>query len=560
MAKKNLSSKDLMFIYDPEHQDEYAYDSRHTHASDYPYNKFPKGKNGKVYKETRFREWEPFPEDIVIRYRKDQVFVDFKSLFPHLDIPEELQVFQLRSSKAGSKKYVCESINFFASLYDYDNVLLTNMFIAKCETDSNDAGYTLGETYNEYCDYILDTLFPEPSISNPHDPYNVINKIKLMVEENDVGDDIVGLFPTDFIRDIHIVSFMVKVMMLFVEHFIRKNLGNPSVLYEHLAKAYIKCMNRINPNIYNELYNYFNGHLYSHMESNVTLYDKQIANNEIPQTTSYVLRKTFICDSLAKVSFANEWDDINKRPKNSCVGFIKSIVMNAKRNSTKIKLRYNSSGAEDISQLLSDDIAIGSPVSVKRSFNPGEFCCMSKDLNIIIATIVRNLNFDDEMINYYIDNLPQMNQLSSMLVDIILYNKFHSSILMSTLNLKQKYILLLYLRSIIMDIYSLSEEDTIGDPVINIIMGKTMNTATKILTKKDLNIVKKYVALTELKQYMLSEKNVNIFCENILRCVFSSYTIVNHNDPSLLNTELVYDSSTMAYSLLDMIVKLFESM
>ena len=41
-----------------------------------------------------------------------------------------------------------------------------------------------------------------------------------MVEENDVGDDTVGLFPLDFLRDMYIVSFMIKVMHIFIEHFI----------------------------------------------------------------------------------------------------------------------------------------------------------------------------------------------------------------------------------------------------------------------------------------------------------------------------------------------------
>jgi hypothetical protein len=110
-----------------------------------------------------------------------------------------------------------------------------------------------------------------------------------------------------------------------------------------------------------------------------------------------------------------------------------------------------------------------------------------------------------------------------------------------------------------MEIYGLSEEDTIGNPLINILMGKVTNSSTKTLTEKDLNGVKKYVKLNNLREYLLSEKNVNVYVEKIIQCVLSNYTIVNHNDPSLLETPLLYDSGNMTVSLLEMIVALFES-
>jgi hypothetical protein len=111
-----------------------------------------------------------------------------------------------------------------------------------------------------------------------------------------------------------------------------------------------------------------------------------------------------------------------------------------------------------------------------------------------------------------------------------------------------------------MNIYGLSEEDTMNNPVINILMGKTTSSTTRSLTQKDINGIKKYVKLNNLKEYLLSEKNVNIFVENIMHCVLSSYTIVNHNDHSLLGTPLVYESGSMTLALLDMIVELFELM
>ena len=89
-------------------------------------------------------------------------------------------------------------------------------------------------------------------------------------------------------------------------------------------------------------------------------------------------------------------------------------------------------------------------------------------------------------------------------------------------------------------------------------MGKTASSSSKSLTQKDINSIKKYAKLNNLKQYLLSESNVDKFVENIMHCVLSSYTIVNHNDDSLLDTPLVYDSNTMTLQLLDMIVELFE--
>ena len=111
-----------------------------------------------------------------------------------------------------------------------------------------------------------------------------------------------------------------------------------------------------------------------------------------------------------------------------------------------------------------------------------------------------------------------------------------------------------------MEIYNLNEEDTLNNPVINILMGKATLSATRSLTQKDINGVKKYVKLNNLKEYLLSENNVTKFVENIMHCVLSSYTIVNHNDKSLLDTPLVYESGNMTLLLLDMMVELFEYM
>jgi ABC-type Zn uptake system ZnuABC Zn-binding protein ZnuA len=87
---------------------------------------------------------------------------------------------------------------------------------------------------------------------------------------------------------------------------------------------------------------------------------------------------------------------------------------------------------------------------------------------------------------------------------------------------------------------------------------KTVNHTTKTLTQKDLNSVKKYVKLNNLKAYLLSDNNVNAFVESIMHTVLSSYTIVNHNDPNLLDVSLQYDANTMTLDLLDMCVRLFD--
>ncbi len=181
---------------------------------------------------------------------------------------------------------------------------------------------------------------------------------------------------------------------------------------------------------------------------------------------------------------------------------------------------------------------------------------MYSDLGEIIANIA--LDIDVSPVNYYLENLPVMNDLSKLLVKTVLYNRFHSSISIDTLTMKQKYILLLYVRSMIMKIRTLSEEDTKGDPVINILMGKVTTTATQTLTKKDMASIKKFVKINNLKTLLLNEANVDTFTENILKCVMSSYTIVNHNDPSLLNTQLHYDSNQMTLALLETVVSIFE--
>jgi hypothetical protein len=183
---------------------------------------------------------------------------------------------------------------------------------------------------------------------------------------------------------------------------------------------------------------------------------------------------------------------------------------------------------------------------------------MYADLNIILGRVI--LATDVSPVEFYLQNLIQMNDLSKILVSTVLYNEFHSSLTTDTLSMKQKCMLLLYVRKRVMDIYGLSESDTISNPLINLLMGRMASTSTRTLTAKDMNNIKKYVRLNNLREYLLSEKNVNVYVEKIIQAVMTQYTIVNHNDPSLLGVELVYDANEMTFSILDMIVSLFETM
>lgn len=542
MANKKdpIGGKYQFYLYDPE--EEYTYNV--NHGTEYPYNGLPKGVNGRVYKKTRFIEWNPIPEDIIIRHKGSQVYVDFTSLFPNdIDDPATC-VFVMRSKRVDLQNLICEQINFFTALYDEDNDLISSMLIAKCVTDSEQ--YTI-KTFQQYYEQLHEILFSKKTMEN----------IKRMVEENDVGDDVVGLFPQDFLRDMFIASFMIKVEHIFIEHFIMSTGNSPKDMYELFARAFIHICNSINPNMYVLLYNYVYSSVEQNVKTNNNVYDMQ-AIDGVTETTMIqkILRKSLMCDGLIKLTFASAWDKINRRPVNSCVGLIKAIINTATMLSRKLQLRYSLANSEDPSQLLSDNIGMNSPITMIRSYNAGEYMCMSVDLNIVIARIA--LETDLTPLDFYLKNLPQMNDLSKILVDTVIYNRFHSSISTNTLSMKQKYIILLYIRSLIMNMYGLSEHDTIESPIINIIMGKTETYSNKTLTKKDLSGIKKFVKLNDLKKHLLSDGNSNDYTENILTCVLSSYSIVNHNDPSLLNTQLVYDTNTMTLALLDTVTNLLE--
>jgi hypothetical protein len=277
---KDPINKAMTYLYDP--RAEYTYNAQH--GTEYPLNGFPSGQYGRKYKKTRFINWEPIPEDIIIRHAGSQIFVNFSALFPNDVVDPAIQLFQMRTRRLDLQNLICEQINFFTALYDDDNDLITSMLIAKYMTDSQT--YTI-VTFQEYQQQLFDILFPE----------RTIEKIKRMVEENDVGDDVTGLFPEDMPRDIFIVSFMIKVMHIFIEHFIISTGNSPKDLYELFATAFTNVMNHINPNIYVLLYDYVYNSVVQSCSSNSNIYDMQAIDGvTVPTTAQSVMRKSLLCD------------------------------------------------------------------------------------------------------------------------------------------------------------------------------------------------------------------------------------------------------------------------
>lgn len=539
----NALDKALLYTYDPD--EEYVYDT--THSTEYPYNAFPLGMHKKHYKKTRFKDWMPVPEDVIMRHSSKQIIVNFKSVFGEsvISVPE-IQIFQMRSRRPKLQNIICEQISFFCALYDPDNDLITSMLVAKHITDSQT--YTIN-TFNEYFDKIYEELFPP----------RTIEKIEKMVDENDVGDDVVGLFDLSFLRDTYIVTFQMKILHIFIEHFILSTGNSPTNMYELFAHAYTETMNKRNENMYVVLYRYVSKAILNFVKANSNICDMQALQGvTITTLTNSVLRKELMCNGLIKLTFASEWDYDNKRPAYSCVGLIKSVINSAASVTRKVQLRYSLATVDDVSQILDDSLSSASSISAIRSFNPGQFVCMTNDLNSIIGEIA--LATDLSPVDFYMQNLPQMNDLSAILIDAILYNRFHSTVSTRTISQKQRYILLLYVRDVIMHLCEINEYDSTSSTLINLLTAKTVTSSTKTLTKKDLDTIYRYASANKLSDYLLSGTNVQSFIQNVLNSILSSYTIVNHNDPSLLDKPLIYESSKMMLDVLDAICKLFEWM
>jgi hypothetical protein len=111
-----------------------------------------------------------------------------------------------------------------------------------------------------------------------------------------------------------------------------------------------------------------------------------------------------------------------------------------------------------------------------------------------------------------------------------------------------------------MKIYNLSEEETVSNDLINLIMGKVSSESSKTLSPKDIQNVKKYVNNDgTINNYLLSEASGDELSDAVMHAVLSSYTIVNHNDADSLGAELFYEPYLMTTRVIDMITELFAS-
>ena len=89
-------------------------------------------------------------------------------------------------------------------------------------------------------------------------------------------------------------------------------------------------------------------------------------------------------------------------------------------------------------------------------------------------------------------------------------------------------------------------------------MGKATSESSKTLSQKDISNIKKYVTNDgSITRYLLSEASGDDLSESIMHVVLSSFTIVNHNDPSSLGAELFYEPYLMTTRVIDMISELF---
>ena len=100
------------------------------------------------------------------------------------------------------------------------------------------------------------------------------------------------------------------------------------------------------------------------IKANANIYDMQAIDGVTAPTTIHVaMRKTMLCDGLIKLTFASDWDAVNKRPSYSCVGLIKSVISRANDLARRIQLRFALVTVDDVSQLTPESISSSSPIS-----------------------------------------------------------------------------------------------------------------------------------------------------------------------------------------------------
>lgn len=551
-ANSSMAEMTMRYMYNKDV--EYPpYNVNHTFTpeTEYPYNEFPIGRdaNGQRvrYKPTRFINWQPRQEDIILRYENNFLILNWKDVFPEYIRADEQMRFKMRKGRSPLQNILCEQINFYCCFYDPDNQLLANMLTCKIATDRN--MFTL-QSFPDYINFLNETLFTPDIIAN----------IRKMVEDNDVGDVVKELFSQEFVQDMYVVTFMFKVLHMFIEHFIFScGCNSPQVYYKEFTRAYSGAINLIKPEMQNILYIYTKKTVDQQLSANNPMLDmRQIQGLTATTITSEILGKNLMCDGLVKLTFASEWDPVMKRPSRACVGLIRHIVTKSIQQMRKQKLKHSLVKTDDPSRIFMESANQSSSGSVSRlrSNNAGIYMCMERDMLIILGNII--LEIDISPLKYYMDNLPAMNSLSELLIKTVIYNKFHSSLALNNLSMEQRYILLLYVRHLIMDIYQMNESDTVGSALINLLTAKITDKTSKVVTAKDINAVNKYVKLNNLKEHILFEKNDDEYVEKIIDSVMSSYTIVNHNRPDLLDVELEYDNQQMILESLDMVVSLFD--
>ena len=93
---KETTNKTLLYSFDPD--ETYTYNA--DHGTEYPLNGFPPGLNGRRYKKTRFINWEPVPDDIIVRHYGSQIIVSFELLFPNDVLDPNICIFWV-------SKFIC---------------------------------------------------------------------------------------------------------------------------------------------------------------------------------------------------------------------------------------------------------------------------------------------------------------------------------------------------------------------------------------------------------------------------------------------------------------------
>ena len=99
----------------------------------------------------------------------------------------------------------------------------------------------------------------------------------------------------------------MKILHIFIEHFILSTGNSPTNMYELFAHAYTETMNKRNENMYVVLYRYVAKSVVQFVKANSNICDMQALQGvTITTLTNSVLRKELMCNGLIKLTFASE--------------------------------------------------------------------------------------------------------------------------------------------------------------------------------------------------------------------------------------------------------------